>query len=252
MQNLTEKDYEIIRKTINKYHKLGITWEPGLEEKLGHAFAEAFKEFASRCVANKTWRQAYTFMRDYREVTKFNMDTNFEITLGDSDFKYKVYSDSIHREYVNAYDHLNDYRKEINGKISKIDGKRFAIGKKMRINYLQNKLRSIENEANLYAYWKQKDELKNDYLANKTDAYNLERAKFNQVETKIATAIIANTLKHKAILAYHKLDQILSTSYEFNDVTYEINSQIFNQVCNQIRQTIMEPQTNETDNTLSY
>ena len=63
MQKLNEKDYARIQKTIKKYHKLGITWEPGIEEKFGKACGDIFQQFTERCLDNTDWRETYDFMK---------------------------------------------------------------------------------------------------------------------------------------------------------------------------------------------
>ena len=247
MQKLNEKDYARIQKTIKKYHKLGITWEPGIEEKFGKACGDIFQQFTERCLDNTDWREAYDFMSDYKKVTKFNMDSNFEITLGDSEFKYKVFNENIHREYVDAYEHIDGYKKKYNEKIGKLDKKRFVVGKKIRINYLKNKLHTLENEANLYAYWKQKDALKNDYLENKTEEYVEKRNQLNQIENIIARELVIDALKHKSILAYRDIDFVLSRECEINGSTYEVNSKNLNGVINDFRHKILDTTADNTN-----
>lgn len=251
MQTLNKNDYIRIQKTINAYHRLGITWESKIEEKLGKAWGDIFEQFKNCCQGNQEWIELYNYIRDYKEVTKFDMDSNFEITLGDSEFKFKVYNETIHREYVDAYNHLDNYKKNINGKIGKLDHKRFAIGKKIRIDYLKNKLRSIENEANLYAYWKQKDALKNDYLENRTETYKEKKTQFNQIENIIASELVFDALKHRSILAYRDMDLQLSSNFKINGLTYEVNNKALTRMLNNLRHQILDPKEFGNDNTLS-
>lgn len=242
MQQLNEKDFIRIKKTHTVFHKLGIRQELNLEEKFGQAVGSAFYEFVTRCKEDEEWRKCYCYMHDYQEVTKFDMDTNFEVMLGDSEYKYQVFNANIKNEYVDSYEHLENYKKHYTTKINKLNDKRFALCKKFRINHLKHKLQNIENEANLYAYWQQKDALKNDYLENRTKTYNQVRAKFNQIENDIAEAIVSEALKHKSILIYREHDSVLKTNFEVDGFTYEISSQNLNNVANRFRCEILNYQ----------
>ena len=72
MQELNKKDYARIKKVNQTYHHLGITWVPGIEEKLGQAYGKAFQAFVERCQNNEEWRNAYLFMQNYKDVVNFD------------------------------------------------------------------------------------------------------------------------------------------------------------------------------------
>lgn len=251
MQELNKKDYARIKKVNQTYHKLGITWVPGIEEKLGQAYGKAFQAFVERCQNNEEWRNAYLFMQNYKDVVNFDMDSHFEITLGDSEYKLKVFKASIKNEYIDSHENLDKYRRQTNEKINALNQKRFALCRKFRIEQLKQKFQNIENEANLYAYWQKKDELKNDYLQNQTEKYHVVHAKFEQIEANTARTVAIEALKHKSVLTYRDIDTVLTSNFEVDGNTYTINSRALNAALSELRHEIMDEKATTTENELS-
>ena len=163
----------------------------------------------------------------------------------------KVFNANIKNEYVDSHENLEKYRRQTNEKIKALSQKRFALCRKFRIEHLKQKFQNIENEANLYAYWQKKDELKNDYLQNQTKKYHAVRTKFEQIEAATAQEVVVDALKQKSIMAYRDFNTILKTNFEVDGNFYEITSEAMNTALNSLRHEIMDEKATTTENELS-
>lgn len=234
MKNLTHKDFQKINETIIAYQNLSKNIKDYVDKQFNKKWCDAMKQYKALCQSNPIWLADYTTIHDYEDVTSFDLDHNFEITVGDSEDRCRVYSASLKADYQNAYDHLNEYRAQIQGKLTKLDQQRFALGKKLRNNFLHEKLNTIESKAAQYAEWQQKDRLKNEYLANKTQPYRAAKARFQTLEKQLAMAVLSEQFKTNAVLACKTEHPTINTSFEIDGNTYKVNSDALHQVCNDI------------------
>ena len=235
MQQLTKQDYTTINETIKTYNRLSKKLKLFVDDKTNQIWYDTFNQYQTLCQQNQEWLRAYEMINDYEKVTDFNLESNFEINVGDSEDRTKVYCASLHQEYIDAYEHVENYKKQINQKISKLDNRRFVIGKKIKINFLQSKLNVIENEANLYTDWKQKDQLKNQYLTTKTQTYQNEKLKLNQIQDRIATEVICNNLQNCAMLIAKPERALLKSTFVLDNKTYKIDSKALTNVCELVK-----------------
>lgn len=244
MPKLSKQDYQTIYDTIKTFNTVGKQFKATIEEKIDRLWAEAFLRYQELCQGNQSWATAYEFIKDYEAVTSFDMDNNFQISIGDSVDRIQVYSATLHDEYQDAYEHVDAYRQTINDKLSRLDSKRFAIGKKLRHKHLENELRTIENEANLYTGWQHQDDLKNEYLATKTDAYLKEKTKFNKIDAELATTALCGHLQNCAIMACRPEKTLLNSNITINGSTYQIDNRRLIHVANDIREQALTLEKN--------
>lgn len=156
---------------------------------------------------------------DNKELTKY--------------FTEQTYLKEQHQKYQNTYEHFDEYSQDINEKIKLLDSKRFAIGKKTRINHLKNKLQQLETIANDYSELLEKQNISEQY--KKTNDYfnysdNMKR--LERISEKHANEVIIEVLKNRPemirMLDFHQkeLDQkmcvgLFTEKYPHAEILYD-------------------------------
>ena len=262
MKYLTEQDYVEIKKNIiayNKltqriqedkfshYHQLAKKLKDKIDTKIDSAWLQAFADFEAACQKSSAWQDAYRYINDFEKVVSFDWDEHFQITVGDSESREHVYSPILDQEYADSYANVATYRQTINKKLTKLESKRFVIGKKLRMNFLKSKLENIETQANQYADCLQQQALKNKYLSERTQIYRSTKTKIEDLEKNYATQILHHDPKLTAMLACKQNKPEMTDSFRLNDVNYRINNLALIQVCDEIRDLALIEETHLQD-----
>lgn len=236
MQNLTNENYQTIKDTINTYNMASKGFKAFIDEKIVHKQIEVFSQYQSLCQNNPEWLDNYIFVKDYEDTINFDLNSNFEITVGDSTNRCKVYSEPLHQDYLDAHKHIHAYRRILNAKLAKLNSKRFSLGKAIKTNYYKNLLDSVEIKNKLLTDWQEKEQRKNEYLNTKAESYQVKKTQLDQIETQYANEVVCSNLQTCGILACANENTTLTATFQANDSTYEIDNSAINNLCNQIRQ----------------
>ncbi|MBO4726190.1 MAG: hypothetical protein J5598_01135, partial [Clostridia bacterium] len=207
--------------------------------KIERTWQNLFSQYQIACQNNQELLASYRYVKDYENVVNFDFDKQFEITVGDSECREQVYCAALYNDYFDAYANIDKYRREINGKLVKLDAKRFVLGKKIRRIYLESKLKNLENEANEFGDWLKKAHQKEEYLVKRSMTYQLEKNKFKQLEVKIANQIIFKDLKNSAVLACKQERPELCASFQVDGTEYQVDNHALYEVCCNLRQQVL-------------
>lgn len=239
-KQLKADDYQFIGEFVNSYYNLHRGMKAFVDDKIDKVQIENFQRYKDLCIASKEWQDAYTFTNDYRKKTAFNMEDNFKILVGDSNERYEIYSKVIHDDYIDNYTHAPERIAKIDKKLTKLNNKRFLIGKKLLQQHLENEKQAIQNRADQYTDWLQQDATKNEYLATKSELYQTKQAEFDRIDEALATQAITNNLQDCAFFACKSQHQTLTDRFTIDGQTFCINSTILDYACKKIRRKSLD------------
>ena len=246
MHKLTKIKRQEIKEIILGYKELGKNVKEYVNNKIERIWQNVFSQYQIACQNNQEWLASYRYVKDYENVVNFDFDKQFEITVGDSECRKKVYCASLYNDYLDAYTNIDEYRREINGKLAKLDANRFVFGKKIRRDYLESKLKNLENEANEFGDWLKKAHQKEEYLVKRSMTYQLEKNKFSQLEAKIANQILFKDLKNSAVLACKQERPELCTSFQVDGIEYQVdNCALYRACCDLCQQVLGDDKTQD-------
>ena len=245
MEKLVAQDYEKIKEAIFNYNQLNKEGKKQTDEIVCREWDKMFDKYMSLCKNDKNWINIKINTKLFEKNTKFNWEDHYRkcvggINLDDPEFRelFFEYDPKKHQEEADIYNQIGEYRTNINSQIDKINNQHFVLGKKIKINRLQNKLSDLERKANHYAELKQRDDLKNKTEMERS-SYEVEKMKLKKIEYKYATDAVLESLKINPVLVCaYPIDFVISTSVRTNvngeTIDLPINSDILKEVFSDI------------------
>ena len=244
MQHLLSKNkYLELKDAYIKFNSnLDVNEQSAIREHTAKIWDDLSAEFAHNCQNDPKWVKLHNEIKDYENVTSFNMEDHFRRYIvpnhvdNNQTFHYDLeYDAAFHQECRTIYQNINDYTKKANQKLTRLNHKKFAFRKGARIEKIQDDLHEHQMIANKYAELEQQDHMKRHYLISNTATYQKAKMDFDKLNKQHAEQIIAKALKNNVGIICFEHNATVSPLRE-NGVDY----QYLNTACNEIRDIIME------------
>lgn len=246
VENLNAKDYEKIKESIYVFNSLNYKERKEKLSQINANWNDVFDEYAKLCEKDKEMTELQSFVKNYEKITRFNMRFFFRkyshtINTFDYESSDRIY-DYDDEEFLNhkhIYENIETIRETINNKIEKIEKTRFVFRKKAKVEKLKDELKNNEKISRRFANLKEKENLKNDYLENKTEQYNSCKKRFKELSRQYADKVVYSALKKTPSLASVAHNNQMSNGY------YIVDSLALNDSCNTVRSCVLEIIANE-------
>lgn len=233
---LKSHEYNYILEAINNFYNLDKAEREILKPEIEKIWLQTYDKFSSLCKQDQDWNELHDFNKDYEHVTSFDNKKHVQMYTIPNRTERKImdikteFDPRRYHEIKNDYENFNENSKKIKAKMSKIEHRRFVLGRKFRLENLDYQLYTKEFNANYYADLKAKEDLKQEYIKNRTETYFANREKLDEIYEKYATDVIYDTIRTSpSILCVGHNDDCV---YGHID---EVGYKVLNDVCNTVR-----------------
>lgn len=239
MENVV--NYDKVREMMTFYNNLSERERIAINNKISSVWMDViYEDFAKRCNADVELNNAYDELKKIERILSFELSDHFRkyvktINECDPEFADDIYEYSP-EQYQYAKELSNNWEKvkaDIEQNIEKEKNKKFLLFKKSRLEKLEEDLYDKTKMVELFKRCEKQQAEKEFYLSRKDYVEQLKR-KCNGLTRKHAEEAVFNNVKeHPSILCVKHTGFISSSKYR------SYNSEVLNNVCNEIRDEII-------------